>query len=664
MDEEPDMKTMLLLLSLALGAQASVQFHEMWRGAREGKSGLAAWGNHHVWLAEGTGESPAEAGMPEGVLDVVEGEGAWWAVLKTGDLRRVGGAQEECWSLGKELLASAADEGRGLWLLEQTALTLVRLHAAGSPEALCRMALPPGEGVLRLRGGIGGSYLQKGRRLYIVRPGGWESLDAMPQDVVDWTPWRGEILLLRAGGLLSWLDMSRDSATVSSTPWEPAQLPQRLFTRLLRHADALWLQEDTGGWWRWRLDDSEARAVALTFPEGTPLSWLPAGSQCVVAQSNGERRWWRECQELWSALPPLPRPVELRARLVRQGGDWRLGTDGQLWQGRLGHWEDRGSHPGAAALLRGGTGPWLKLEGGLRVFSDGGAAIGGWKGPSEGAAAEQEDYLLVGGGDSLRVFWTAEEDPWHQATLPLGEVERISTSPMGAAVLAEGQVHWVDLERPWLPRLEGSAPAPEGLQDMLLVEDRLLLACAGGLKAWTMRNGQWETVSTALDGSVARWLCHRGADRVLALSERGVLSQWRLVDNLPAEVEWSQRIALTGRMSLERDSLRLLGDAGCGDWPLPAWQSGPPEEFGSRGGVLNPGTGGLRLRRTGRHLEVSTDRASGARAVVHDLLGRRVAEATLRAGSARLDLGALPAGTYIVQTGHGPGQTRLMCWRP
>ncbi len=655
------MKTLLLLLALALRATAALHFTEPWLEARVEKEGRAAWGAHHVWLERGPSAQSFEEGLPEGVLSVVENEGAWWAVLASGSLRRLGAEGRDVWSLGHTLRGAAVEADGAVWLLDDEGLTLVRLHGTESPEARCRMAHHGGAGTLELRAGDGHCLLQDGRRLLRLRPGSMIGLGHLPAGVEEWAPWQGGLLYLDNHGRANWLEQSQRAACLEPEAMHGGPLPERSFRRLLSLGKTLWLQEESGAWWRWLKEEPEARALALTCSEGRAESWLPAGDGTLLCESAQERQWWTEAGGVWILSGRATRPRTLRARLVRQGGDWCLEENGQLWQGGQGQWSDRGLHSAALSLWRGGAGPWLQHGEGLKVFSEGGAHIGGWAGPCERAGALLEDYLLVAGGDSLRVFWTSEEDPWLQATLPLPDVEELRTSPLGAAALAEGQVHWVDLTRPWLPRLEMGSPAPEGLQDMLLAEDRLLLATQGGLKAWTRRQGQWESTGCELEGQEARWLCQRGADRVLALSATGRLGQWRLVDNLPQHEEWSLRLPVTGRISFERDSLRILGDAGWGDWPLPALASFPNGPAGESP-LLDAGTSAPLMRRQGTRLLVELPAKSARVVRIHDLLGRQVAQAPVHAGRAGLPLEGLATGTYLLSVDDGSAAAHPFTW--
>lgn len=656
------MKTLLVLLGLALSARAHQHYPELWLDALMGKEGKVAWGQGHAWVEEGTGASPFHEGLPEGVVTVAEGQGAWWAVLRSGELRRLGGDGRDVWSLGHPIRAAAQEEDGDLWLVDDQGLTLVRLRGVTSPEARCRMACSGTASPVELRAGEGPCLLREGRRLLRLWPGRVEGLGSFPAAVDEWTVWQGGLWYLDEQGTLQEWDLSHGQEDQTLRPARHEAFPQPGFRRLLSRGKTLWLQEESGGWWRWKSGEEGPRAIAQTFPEGNGATWFPAGEWALVCQEEGERQWWTEERGLWGLEARVVRPYSLVARLVRQGGDWCLEAGGRLWQGRAGSWEDRGLHPGAKALWRGGSGPWLQLASGLKVFSEGGALIGGWAGPGEGGASLLEDYLLVAGEDSLRVFWTSEEDPWLQATLPLGEVELLSSSPVGAVALAEGSLHWVDLARPWLPRLEEGSPAPEGLLDMLLVEDRLLLATTSGLKVWTRRQGRWEATGCPLEGRELRWICPRGSDRVLALTEGGRLSQWRLVDTLPMVEEWSMRLPFTGRMAVERDSLRVLGESAWGDWPLPSLAGAPGNPVVEAEELLDAGIGPSRIHQVGQWLEVEDENPRRDHVQVHDLLGRRVAMAPLRGGRARLALGALPSGVYVVSLEQAPGSARCIRW--
>jgi hypothetical protein len=230
-------------------------------------------------------------------------------------------------------------------------------------------------------------------------------------------------------------------------------------------------------------------------------------------------------------------------------------------------------------------------------------------------------------------------------------------------VLAEGELHLLDRGEPWTPRLLGSRPAPVGLADFLLAEDRLLLAGEDRGQAWSCREGEWQPLPLEVDLR-ASWLCLRGPGRLLALDRRGLLRQLRLEDNLPVAEEWRALLPLAGRMELARDSLRVLGEAGWLDWPLPPLLSPRHEVRQAR--RADPARRELRFTKAGGGLRLSWDGAPGpAMLRLHDLLGRRLRE-TRGAPPLWLGLEGLPAGLYVVEGDwqDGARRARVLRWQP
>ena len=670
------LRRLILVLALGDAALGGELYHEAWTDAMApaGPGGpwseaqaWVAWGGHHVWR-EGRGpDGPIQLGLPEGVRTVLRGEGEHWVLRGRGDLLRLEG-QPAVWSGGLPWRAACPAGPDRAWLADREGLTLACFHAGASPEALARVGLAVMEEAWELQAGQDGScWLQAGEDLWHVTPAGAEPRRRLPADWRDWAPWRDGVLGLDDAGRLH--DLDEPGATGRLPRWEGG-LSAPVLLDLRSVPGALWLQQDDGRWWRWLAGAGGPRRIVAARDEGE-CRWLPVAAGALLRQDRDTREWWTEEGAGWRPARRLERPPCLVDRQVRWSGDWRLDETGHVELCVPGAHRPLGTFPEARSFCRAGAGPLLLTAGGLTAFSEDGQVIGGWNGVGGLEAVSLEEILLLGGEEGLRTFWTDEEDPWLQHELALPGAGRLSASPLWAAVLAEGRLWLVDRAWPWTPVLAGSRPAPPGLADFLLAEDRLLLVAEDWAEAWSCREGVWQPLPpppAALRGS---WLCRRGADRLLALSRQGRLSQLRLVDNLPVAEEWCAWLPVAGRMDVARDSLRVTGQAGWLDWPLPALPAAPPAQPALRSPLLS-GAGGrtdaLRARATARGLRLDWDPLLGpdARLSLHDLLGRRLREVQGREGAACLDLRGLPRGLYLVEARWSDGrrQARVVTWTP
>jgi hypothetical protein len=321
----------------------------------------------------------------------------------------------------------------------------------------------------------------------------------------------------------------------------------------------------------------------------------------------------------------------------------------------------------ARSLQPAGAGPLLVDGRGVWAFADEGPCLGMWEAHDLWAAAPLEDQLLVAGGDAVSSLNTEDGLPQLQHQLALAEATQLSASPLWAAVLAEGRIWLLDRSRPHEPRRVDQRPVPAGLSSFLLQEDRLYLLFPDHISGWSCGAGRWEDARFDLVLPGARWACLRGANRLLTLDEAGWLRQYLLWDNLPVREEWSSELPIVGPLRVARDSLRVTGEAGWLDWPLPVLDAERGSPALAAGPVHRLATAKLQAEGQGLRLSWSAGGDPPASVVLYDLLGRRLEHVAVRFGVARLDMRSRAAGCYFLCELGPDGSlraSRSLCWRP
>ncbi|MDP2359621.1 MAG: hypothetical protein Q8O14_02550 [bacterium] len=656
------MRRMVWLLALACAAWGGPVFHEPWLGAMELEEGWAAWGRTHVWWSGGVEGRENEQGLPAGVVALLPDGAGLWAAQADGCLRRLEPGPSLVWQAGRSCRAGLA-EGAGIaWQLLDGEIWRIALRGGASPEGLGHWPLPAAGPPWELKRLDGSTWMRTGSALCRLSAEGPLPVAHLPLKWRDWLVWADALLVLDEEGGLHWLDSwqgrARPHCRVEAPP------PGGRWRALAAGRDLLWLQAEDSSWWRWTPGTAPA-LVEMTLPGASAGWWLPAGDDLLLHQDSRRRSWWALDEAVWQVRREQVRPPALADRLLRWSGEWRLARDGRLsLHGPAGE-QELERFPGAHRLAPAGAGPVLLTEAGLVAFGEDGRRLGDWTGGPCLAAAALEDHLLVAGDHRLRVFWTGEETPLLQGELELPEAAQVSASSSWAAVHGEGLLWLVELDPPWAPRRVGARPLPPGTRDFLLVEDRLLIGGDEGLAAWQASEAGWTTLPPLPIAGPVSALCRRGADRLLVGDDAGRLGQWRLVANLPLALEWEESLPLAGRMAVARDSLRVLGETGWLDHPLPALAADAPA-------CPAPGhpaqTFPFTVRRQGEALLVSWEASGGpvARVRLYDLLGRLVREGAALTGASRLELPGLPAGCYLLEAVDAEGRrgVQILAWRP
>jgi hypothetical protein len=629
------MRITWLALLLGLRIQAAEVYTEAWNQALEWPGGRAAWGGHHVWLEERSAVCPEEQGFPVGVVGVLPVQGGSWVALADGRLTTLGAREPRTWQVERACWAVAATEAEDAWIVGPGGLRRLALHGPSSPEILECLALPSLRAPRELCLEQGRPWLRLGDELWRLSGGELRWAGRFPQNGRGWALRAGRPLGLDAAGRLHWLDLwDSGAADLAEDPGVEPGLPR--WRRLLARGEDLWLQAEDGLWWSWPREEARPRLCRLTA--GTGVDWLPVGPELLLRQDGNSRSWWRCREGRWQAEQTLAREPALLDRLQRWTSSWRLLRDGSLERWTEGRWTPSLQVSQARSLQPAGAGPLLVDGRGVWAFADEGPCLGMWEAHDLWAAAPLEDQLLVAGGDAVSSLNTEDGLPQLQHQLALAEATQLSASPLWAAVLAEGRIWLLDRSRPHEPRRVDQRPVPAGLSSFLLQEDRLYLLFPDHISGWSCGAGRWEDARFDLVLPGARWACLRGANRLLTLDEAGWLRQYLLWDNLPVREEWSCELPIVGPLRVARDSLRVTGEAGWLDWPLPvlrlSWSAGgdPP-----------------------------------ASVVLYDLLGRRLEHVAVRFGVARLDMRSRAAGCYFLCELGPDGSlraSRSLCWRP
>jgi hypothetical protein len=646
---------------------ADIEITEAWRGLHAGPAGRVAWGDRHVHLNPGTA-SEVRVGLPAGVLGVFDGRGDTWVVLKNGALRSLK-APVNLWQGMSEALDFSVDAKldslaeRGLWIFGSNRLLHLRMdktqaHVQSQFFITAKRA--------EFRRDELALFLRLDDALYSLENDQPRYLGDFPTGSQEWGVHTGRAIYLNHAGDLKFI--------MQELALENQCLPSGEWMRLAALNDQLILQDEKGELFRWK----DGQLVYLGWPGlGSRETWIATEDGGLLIESERRREFWHKDQH-WNLEANWSRQPFILDQHFRYTGHWQLEQNGEvtLDDASVGHFED-GQHFSFA-----GAGPLLLCESELHAFDSGGVLLASQSLDEMRASLAVDDHLLLAQADSVSVYWTGDSQPLWLQSLPLSGTESLTWQGRWSLAKCGERLQQIDLLNPWQPLLADNIAFPLDACEMQVKEDHLFVAHPEGLLCFNLSAGLIESVEAEIALPECEWLCLRGANRLLALSARGVLSQMRLAWGLPIEMEWQDEIAITGRMQIFQDSLRVTGAAGTLSVPLPslAFFTAVEEPH-----ALQGQSDAKEHQKKSRSHEVDFDLHAQATGLdfrshgdlqsldirLYDLLGRELANWQFRKqNAAHLSMHGLATGTYfllmeaIELDGRKVSQSRSITWCP
>ncbi len=108
-------------------------------------------------------------------------------------------------------------------------------------------------------------------------------------------------------------------------------------------------------------------------------------------------------------------------------------------------------------------------------------------------------------------------------------------------------------------------------------------------------------------------MIRRGVEDLLIQRDDGLLQQIGLEERRPRRIEWSMQLPMTGELDLFRDTLRVTGETGWLDFPLP--ELAPPfdAEEVECAELFLPGTGWVKANIADKEVQPAYERANWLR---------------------------------------------------
>ena len=556
--------TMLLVWAGGPVLQAATLCWEPWREIQQSTAGWCARGDTHIVVAHGSRDlwTLAAPGQLLGLAVTPAEPDSPWGIFRDGRWRQaVAGHWQASWQAGESctgVITRADGNGLRAWAMVPGGVQELRIEQR--PRLLGLLELPGPAGDALRTDGVNRIWVRRGQVLYTPEGGRMQEAGRLPASVLEWGVSAGHVWILEQNGRLRPLERERPV---------PGGLPR--FVQAWPTENGLWL--DTGDGQLWELAAGLIRRLPDLVRHGERL--LPGANGLLVLEEESTRRIVAESLGHWQLQRSLDRPPELVDRWLRGRREWRLCRDGNLLLLDSGQPRLLERDPDPLGLVFAGAGPIRVGAHGYSAWSWQGELLGQGVLHSASAAVGLEDHALVIHGNSLLVLDTIEEAPDSVAGIGLHVSGDLALDSRWGVVRLGQRLELLDLEIPWMPRSLGlwRVPAVDG--EMLVLEDRLLIAHETDIEAFDLG-------PTGIHASNDPWVhqgclhfCRRGPDRLLSIDSRGRLRQMRLVGNLPHHIEWEEEVPLVGRLSIQRDSLRILGPGGALDWPLPTLSTAP-----------------------------------------------------------------------------------------
>lgn len=555
MNDNKHTRSAWLILWMATALPATVNYSDPWTSGLRAGSSLLLCGDSHCSLVGPASGALIESGHPLGLVGAAAAGGQTWIARRDGALLRIGATGiEALWQPADSLRAIASPGGE--WLVARDRLLHVDLES-WHPGVIAQWPLdqPLLKHEFRSLGRT--AWLRSGSRLQRLESHGPTGEEMLPVGWQEWALRGDQPLCLQADGRL---------ARTNGEVLNPDDASERRWQEMQQGPEGVWLRDMAGGWWCWGEGKRNAR-----YCPGLPAKehLLLLDERTALAQSMDTRNLWHQAAGRWDVHNLAARPLPLAGRLFRWAAEWRLRRDGTLL--RLGQeGEDiLLRDPTARALLHAGGGPILLCDRELRSFSEGGLEIGGWQGTQLHSAHAWEDWLLVSAEEALHLFWTGEDSPWLQQTLELSGAAQLAGSTRWVAARVEDDIVLLDRSIPWELDPVDRRPAPAGLRDLLMIEDHLLLLSRDDLLLWRAGENGWADADGSWLHAGGETIARRGVDRLLVQMADGGLLQLRHQQGRPFARDWRVELPLAGELTVFRDTLRVTGQHGWMDWPLP-----------------------------------------------------------------------------------------------
>ena len=634
---------MVLVCLLQLkSAQAEALCGESWDRVVIQNGGVVCSGAHHLkWLEGGEVLHSIRE-----LCKLVAAEDGVWALDVDGTWRfAVPDGWMYCWHSGNRAHGGtvALQNGNGLrdasgapcvWQLAGRELWLLQLEQ--HPRVLECIRLPGDTqaSTSRLIVHRGQPWISLDGQVWELVSGRWEERGLLPHPDADWwvcdmgyvTCANGRFVGPGAGAL-------------------PAQC-----RRWLDCEAELWMQLQTQVWGQLQASGELRRHQLPLYHNQNAGDLQPAGGGIWISRRAHLQQLWQLEDGRWNALhEPLP-VMQLQDRLLCYSSRWLLTADGRLLRDAGTEYALCDLLADALSLHRSGPGVLLLCESGLRQYDEQGQLLGVCHAAGQQAACELEDHLIAANGDSLFCWWTQEQSPELQSAMALPDIWRMRASG-DWLVAADGEsLHLIDIAPPWELEWRDTVPMPISCLDWMLLDDVLLIARGQDFELYSIGAGSFQPVPAGYLRTPAAKLCRRGGDRLLTLSEEGVLSQLHWSAGRPQSLEWSMQLEVSGRIRVHRDSLRVLHAAGYLDLPLPPLQtqSSRPQTMAVMGHQLRKG-------------QCLTWRGADNPSVkIYDLLGRQLATVAARSGQQLHLPPSMSAGSYLLFTEEGDLQRLLL----
>ncbi len=400
---------LICLLTVLIGSSQAA-YTELPREAAGLAEEIFLAGEHHVSRLTETMQGEETEGYPQGLLGLGSTSESVWLLGRAGWLKRLDAKGENQVWHPLDTLIAAQQQGLA-WLAGMERLLCVELDTE-HPCITAELSLPLPGRPAQIRAAGERVYLMQAGSLFLLEPDGAQEVISLPAGCRDWAALPASALAISAAGrLLKPVEGS----------WKEHELAGGLeLLRLEQCQDGVWLESRNGDWLY--LPYRGLQELQKPAPV-RGLNALPVDGHRVVDRHHC--LLWQHHQGIWqsSALPA--REEALQDRLFRLSAEWRLAMTGELYRAE----EFLASQPNGLALLRGGAGPWLLHEGGIRCWTDSGVEIGGWQGSELRCAYAFEDYIAIASEDSLHSFWANEEDPWLQQSLYCPGILALTGSP-------------------------------------------------------------------------------------------------------------------------------------------------------------------------------------------------------------------------------------------
>jgi hypothetical protein len=547
------------LLWLAVGVGAQGQFWEEWQAVVPMEGGGCGWGPSHVAvLLDGLdSREDAAPGTLAGVACVADGPAAPWAVFTDGRWRHLA---EEGWSDSWQASHAVVSfvswpepGGCRVWQASEGQVQEIRLDH--ERPRLMRTLVMHGPAAESLRvNGQGRLWARQGWVVYAESGGRLQEQGRLPADTITWGVSGEHFWALREGGVL-W------------TPGFPHPAHVPLLTMAWPVSDGLVMKAATGQLW------ILAAGLIEALPDVPGLDderLVPGDRGLLALESASERRLLELVDHDWREIARVARPPALLDRWVSGRRDWRLCRDGRLLLSHNGTTRLLHQVEDPVSLCFAGAGPLCISRMEVAAFDWTGELLDRQPLAMARGAGSREDHAVLTLEQHLVVLDTAEETPVPVAEQPLRINGELALGNRWAVIRLGRRLELLDLDPPWQPRsvAVGLAPSAEG--ELLVLEDRLLIAAPEGLQVLNLSNTGFSVCDEPHVRYPFRHLCRRGPDGLLGVDAQGRLRQMRLMNNLPVSVEWEGELPLVGRLSIQRDSLRVLSHGAALDWPLPA----------------------------------------------------------------------------------------------